>query len=430
MGHVFLAWDSRLNTEVVIKVPTDRRLRDPEFHQRFLQESRLLTQLSHPRIVKILDVGEEAGVPYFVMPYIAGGSLLERLRSADGTPRAMSPASLKFWLDDIAEALDFMHQQGYVHRDVKPANILFDQHGHACLSDFGLSKILSDDEGEQCGMTAANAVVGTPNYVAPELVLARRDYDGRVDQYSLAVTVYEVLTGKPPLEGGSPTATMVNQTTMHPKLLSEKNPDIPADLAAAVRLAMSKRPWRRYDSCTDFANAVLQAVDQRAGRASAASSRSSATAYSTVVKERPDLYVAARTRGQNGVVPCPACGQNIALKARYAGQRGTCLHCQALLFISKDLCELQLLKTVEMATSDGSLVAAPTVMSSRSPSVVVGTERLGVRFSSRWAMLLTLLGLVVLLLVAALIGRQSIHWAPPPAGPAESPADDVRHVDE
>jgi serine/threonine-protein kinase len=259
-------------------------------------------------------------------------------------------------------------------------------------------------------MTAANAVVGTPNYVAPELVLARRDYDGKVDQYSLAVTVYEVLAGKPPLEGGSPTATMVNQTTMHARALNERNPAVPVEIATAVRLAMSKRPWRRYDSCVAFADAVLAPLDSSGHSDITSSSRSSATGYSTVIEDRPDLFVAGVSRGTGGDIPCPSCGKTIALKARYAGQRGACVHCKAQLLISHDLNELHWLKKVELAASDGSLAVQPaTPCIVPSAEDAVGEARLlGLRFSSRRAMWWTLTALAGLLIAAVFVGRQTV----------------------
>ncbi len=406
MGHVFRAFDTRLATAVVIKVPTDKRLADPEFHERFLQESRLLTQLNHPRIVKILDVGEHDGVPYFVMPYIDGGNLLDRLRDQDGKSKKLSPKSLTGWLRGIAEALDSMHKRGFIHRDVKPANILFDSHNHAYLADFGLSKLLDDNDGANCGLTAANAVVGTPNYVAPELVLARKDYDGRVDQYSLAVTVYEALAGKAPFEGGSPTATMVNQTTKHPKLLSEANEEVPEGLASAVRMAMSKRPWRRYDSCTAFADAVLACMSEDVDLSS--SSRSSSTGYSTIIEQRPDYVVAGVSKGKDGKIDCPGCGEQLILKAKYAGQRGACVHCGCKLLISHGLNELKLLKPLELSDSD---VGEQTTLSSSSTSeIVLGNEHLGVRFSSRRGMWLTFAAVILLLLMSAVLGRMTAMW--------------------
>ncbi|MCA9024650.1 MAG: serine/threonine protein kinase [Planctomycetaceae bacterium] len=409
MGHVFRAFDTRLATDVVIKVPTDKRLADPEFHERFLQESRLLTQLNHPRIVKILDVGEHQGVPYFVMPFIDGGNLLDRFKGNDGMLKQLPPESLSGWLRGIAEALDSMHKRGYIHRDVKPANILFDSHDHAYLADFGLTKLL-DKEAESSGLTAANAVVGTPNYVAPELVLARKDYDGRVDQYSLAVTVYEALAGKPPLEGGSPTATMVNQTTKHPKPLNEVNPAVPESLASAVRMAMSKRSWRRYESCTAFADAVLACLHDDVDLSLSSSSRSSSTGYSTVVEERPAYTVAGVSRGKDGKINCPGCGEQLILKAKYAGQRGTCVHCGGQLLISPGLNELKLLKPLGLSGSDVGQQVAVTSSSSVT-QIVLGNEHFGVRFSSRRGMWLTLVGVILLLLMSAIIGRLSANWS-------------------
>ncbi len=409
MGHVFRAFDTRLATDVVIKVPTDKRLADPEFHERFLQESRLLTQLNHPRIVKILDVGEHEGVPYFVMPYIDGGNLLDRLRDKDGKSKKLSPDSLNGWLPGIAEALDSMHKRGYLHRDVKPANILFDSHDHAYLADFGLSKLLDDNDGENSGLTAANAVVGTPNYVAPELVLARKDYDGRVDQYSLAVTVYEALTGKPPFEGGSPTATMVNQTTKHPKALNEVNPEVPEGLASAVRMALSKRPWRRYETCTDFADAVLACMHDDVDLSMSSSSRSSSTGYSTVIEQRPAYVIAGVSKGKNGKIDCPACGEQLLLKAKYAGQRGACVHCGSKLLISYGLNELKLLKPLELSDSDVGEQTPPSSSSSTS-EIVLGNEHLGIRFSSRRGMLLTIAGIILLLMMSVVFGRLTASW--------------------
>ncbi|MCA9047553.1 MAG: serine/threonine protein kinase, partial [Planctomycetaceae bacterium] len=177
MAFVYKAYDARLETEVVVKVPTPEKLADDEFRIRFRTESQLLVRLSHPHVVKILDVGDCDGVPFVVMQYLAGGTLKDRIAaalsnaSASGEPGAASVGvsvdSLKGWVREVDGALDFVNAQSIIHRDVKPANILFDQHGNAYLSDCGLTKIMYGDHRDyNSEMTGAGYVVGTPNYVA------------------------------------------------------------------------------------------------------------------------------------------------------------------------------------------------------------------------------------------------------------------------
>src|SRR5262249_668351 len=151
-----------------------------------------------------------------VMQYLPGGSLRDRMvERPGGPPRAMAIPSLWTWLMDIARALDFVHSQNYLHRDVKPENILFDRFGNAFLTDFGIIKMFSGapEDWSLNRMTAPGFLMGTPNYVAPEVVLGHGD-DPRMDQYSLAMTVHEVLTGSNCMEGPTPSATMVNQTKL------------------------------------------------------------------------------------------------------------------------------------------------------------------------------------------------------------------------
>ena len=202
MGFVYRAQDANLNTPVVIKVPRRAMLDDPQFVERFEREIRSLVTLSHPHIVKITEVGQHEGIPFAVMQFLAGGDL-EGRRPQDkaGRPRAVSPAALSGWLPEVAGALDFVHSKGLVHRDVKPRNVLFDTDGHAYLSDFGVAKVIRDAEsgGDAASMTGTGMIVGTPEYMAPELVMGQ-EITGRVDQYALAVTVYELLAGRRPFQ--------------------------------------------------------------------------------------------------------------------------------------------------------------------------------------------------------------------------------------
>src|SRR5262249_49732059 len=158
------AQDRSKNCEVVIKVPRQAMLDDPDFSGRFLREVRSLLRLQHPHIVKVLDVGEHDEVPFLVLDYLTGGSLRQRLRGGPGVKRSpQQPAELRTWLPGVAAALDFMHQQQYIHRDVKPDNILFDEHGIVYLSDFGIAKAVhSAPKIRQTVMTRVGMILGTP----------------------------------------------------------------------------------------------------------------------------------------------------------------------------------------------------------------------------------------------------------------------------
>jgi serine/threonine-protein kinase len=262
MGHVYRAFDRHLETDVVIKFPlaVDEAGGSAEFLERFGREIRSLVRLSHPHIVKVIDVGDLRGQPYVVMQYLAGGSLKGRIESGPGGQRrAMPPESLTDWLPDVARALDFVHDQHHIHRDVKPANILFDQHGNAFLGDFGVIKALSAEAAEDWGrsaLTAPGFLLGTPNYVAPEIVMGHA-FDGRVDQYALAMTVHEVLTGANCMVGPTPSATMVNQTKLIPPALTDLVPGVPRRLSDAILRGLAKDPKDRFDSCMELAVEIL-----------------------------------------------------------------------------------------------------------------------------------------------------------------------------
>ena len=167
---------------------------------------------------------------------------------------------MKAWVREVARALDFVSTKNIVHRDVKPANILFDENENAYLSDFGLTKIMYGEHTDlNSGDTAAGYVLGTPNYIAPEIVQGN-DYDARADQYSLGITIYQALTGKPPMQGKSSSATMVNQTHRKLDLLSDVRSDISPRLAHAVQRSIDKDPTKRFATSEEFAEAVLAGI--------------------------------------------------------------------------------------------------------------------------------------------------------------------------
>jgi serine/threonine protein kinase len=264
MAVVYRARDLRLGCDVVIKTPQAHLLADADFAARFAREVRSLVHLAHPAVVRVLDVGEHDGVPFAILDYLPGGSLRDRqVPRLGGRYHEQPPPTLHDWLERVALALDHIHGQGFLHRDVKPDNILFDRHGNAYLGDFGIAKAVGDARTTQ-GMpvqTGTGVVIGTPSYIAPERLLAE-PCDGRADQFALAVTVYEWLSGELPHDGPTPAFVIVKLTTRPPTPLTEVVPTISASLAAVVHRALARHPEERYPNCLSFAGAVLGEVTQ------------------------------------------------------------------------------------------------------------------------------------------------------------------------
>ena len=335
MGQVYLAHDRHLQTDIVLKFPfaADKSSSGPEFLDRFAREIRSLVELSHPHIVKVFDVGELDSHPFVAMQFLAGGSLKDRIASGPaGELVPMPPQSLKDWLLEIARALDFIHARQHIHRDVKPANILFDRYGHAFLGDFGIIKALTAEQADwqENSLTAPGFLIGTPNYVAPEIVMGR-SFDGRVDQYSLAMTVHEALSGINCMEGPTPSATVVNQTIVVPPNLTELIPAISGRLSRALSRGLAKEPGERFASCVALADEILAAVP---------SSALSEIAISATTKT---------TRGQPGQVPCPACQAPTPVWREHAGGCVRCTNCQATSLVSLLSSNTVQLKLVEHA---------------------------------------------------------------------------------
>lgn len=272
MGAVYRAWDRNLKIDVVIKIPLQEIPDDEEFAVRFAREVSSLVQLAHPHIVKISDVGEHQGHPFAVMQFLSGGSLEDRRPcNSPGHYQPQNPLTLKGWLCPIADALDFVHRQSAVHRDVKPANILFDAHSHAYLSDFGIARFIASSRESTSRrpktITGAGIVIGTPEYMAPEIIRGK-PFDGRADQYSLAVMVFELLAGRRPFEAQEVTELFVKHSIEEPPLLNSVNPRISEGLSAIVGKGLAKDPDRRFSTCREFADAVLAALGRRAATGS------------------------------------------------------------------------------------------------------------------------------------------------------------------
>ena len=319
MGIVYRAWDRIDDRYVVVKRPRPELIIENRiFLARFHEELTALTKLRHPAIVSIIDIGAEpsdsdrtASMPYAVMPYMAGGSLKQRLPQRGGKAAPDTAINLRHWLPAIASALDYVHSKHFVHRDIKPDNIVFDGHNAAFLGDFGIVKtVLSASDKATQEELSTGCVIGTPHYMAPELIREATP-DGRADQYALAVMVYEVLAGRKPFDGTTVVAILhAHANSMAPALASLR-PDLPASLCDAVGRGMSKQPTHRFSSCDAFAQAVLQHV--------------------------PPADAATKLR-----LMCPSCGRLLTVKPAMAGRPSHCPQCNEALTISRDLQSLWL----------------------------------------------------------------------------------------
>ncbi len=264
MAVVYRGYDTRLEREVAVKV-----LRTDQFApavlervlKRFEREAKALAKLSHPNIVKVYDYGEHQGAPYLVLEYLPGGTLKQRLKK----PMAWREA-VRLLLP-IARALQFAHEQGILHRDVKPSNVLVTLSGEPMLADFGIAKILDIEEGQT--LTATGVGVGTPEYMAPEQALESKRVDGRADVYSLGVVLYELVTGHKPYTADTPMAVVL-------KHLNDPLPrprgyvaDLPEAVEKVLYKALAKRAEDRYANMGEFA-AGLEKLLVSAGEAAEA----------------------------------------------------------------------------------------------------------------------------------------------------------------
>jgi serine/threonine protein kinase len=250
MATVYKAFDNRLERYIAIKViRTDMFAAGAllQVHQRFEREAKVLAGLAHPHIVKIYDDGEFEGLPYLIMEYLPGGTM----KRWTGKPISYVEAARK--LAPIARALEYAHQKGVLHRDIKPGNILIDQSGQPMLTDFGIAKIL--DTSESTGLTATGVGIGTPEYMAPEQGMGNQ-VDARSDIYALGVVFYELVTGRKPYSADTPMAVVLKHITEPLPRARQFVPDLPDEVEAVLFKALAKKPEERFSDMGAFANAI------------------------------------------------------------------------------------------------------------------------------------------------------------------------------
>jgi len=248
MATVYRAYDPRFEREVAVKVlPSELLHADPQFRLRFEREAKIIAQLEHTAIVPVYDVGEAEGQPYFVMRYMNGGSLSERIKAG-----GMTIEDAARILGAIAPGLDEAHSKGIVHRDIKPSNILFDRRGNPYISDFGIAKLSQ----AQAGNVTGSAIIGTPAYMAPEQAQGI-EVDGRADIYALGIILFEILTGKQPYEADTPMAVAIKHITDPVPHIRQTNPKLPEGMEAIIQKAMAKKREERFSTAVEMTNALL-----------------------------------------------------------------------------------------------------------------------------------------------------------------------------
>jgi predicted Ser/Thr protein kinase len=245
MSVVFLAEELSLGRPVALKVFPQALAIEKSAADRFRHEARIAASLEHPHIAPIHRFGVGAGFLWYTMKFINGRSLADVLREV-GRMDVYSVLSLA---EQMASALDCAHRQGIVHRDMKPANVMLDNNSWAFVCDFGVAKV------QDTKLTQTGGTIGTPAYMSPEQLYGR-PLDGRSDQYSLAVVLFELLAGRHPFPADSVAELVQLHCTAPPPLLSDARPDLPARLVRGIQRAMSKDPAARFASVIHFLGAI------------------------------------------------------------------------------------------------------------------------------------------------------------------------------
>src|SRR5689334_13516833 len=249
MAIVYLARDLRHDRKVALK------LLRPELSailggDRFLGEIRTTANLQHPHIVTLHDSGEADGLVYYVMPFVEGESLRDRLERE--TQLSVSDA-LRIGRE-VADALDYAHRHGVVHRDIKPENILLNE-GRVLVADFGVALALSRS-GTDTRLTATGVSLGTPQYMSPEQATGERNVSGRADVYALGAVLHEMLAGEPPFTGVSGQAVIARTLTEKPTPIRQLRDTVPEAVESAILVALQKTPADRFASAAEFSAAV------------------------------------------------------------------------------------------------------------------------------------------------------------------------------
>jgi serine/threonine protein kinase len=261
MATVFRALDTNLGRDVALKALHEHLVHEATFRERFEREARFIAGFNHPNIVQIYDFDvlnvDGTHIYYMVMPFVSGDTLKAVLEHYHSEEKTLPHARIIQIVEDIASALDYAHERGMVHRDVKPANILFDEHERAILTDFGIARLARSS-----GLTQDGTIVGTPAYMSPEQATGQES-DLRSDIYSLAVIVYEMLTGRLPFDDDGSVSVLVKHANETPPDITSVLPHLSEAINECVLKALEKDPSRRYDSAGAFAASLVSTLKEQ-----------------------------------------------------------------------------------------------------------------------------------------------------------------------
>ena len=293
MGIVYCARDRRLKREIAIKVlPPELSFR-ADIRQRFLREAETAAQLNHPNIVPIYTVEERDNLVYFVMAYIKGDNLGQRLQQHG----PIAPVEVRRILREVADALSYAHNRNVIHRDIKPDNIIIDEEtGRAMVTDFGIARALTDSGDSR--LTATGMAIGTPAYMSPEQSAGDSAIDGRSDLYSLGVVGYQMLCGQPPFVANNTPSMLVKHLSERPIPVDERWPDLPQDLSRAVMMCLEKDPADRFPNAAAFAVALdggsMPTLATRASSAASTAASRAETREREITERLRDRYTPAQ----------------------------------------------------------------------------------------------------------------------------------------
>jgi tRNA A-37 threonylcarbamoyl transferase component Bud32 len=282
MSAVYKAYDPNLRRTVAIKVIHPHLSNNPEFVRRFEEEATAVARLRHPNIVQVFDFNHDGDLYFMVLEFILGETLQDRLKRLNESGRHLPMEDAIKYMVELCEAAGYAHERGMIHRDIKPANVMLDVNGNAILMDFGIARIMGGTQ-----HTATGAVLGTAKYMSPEQIQGLHA-DARADIYSLGVTLYEMLSGRPPFEADSAMTLMMMHVNDPVPDIRAIQPDAPPALVEVINKSTAKNREQRYQSTAEMAAALRQVqVQPQPAAAAVAQVRPVPAAEHTFIEAAP-----------------------------------------------------------------------------------------------------------------------------------------------